>query len=107
MKLSGFDKHIKYLHKRNDFLYSGYSAGICVLAPTLKSIQITDNPKDMPYKGLEKVIWNGLAVLDYMILPHYKSDHPESKYIDEEIAYCKKKKISFKPLRDGEVIIIE
>ncbi|MGV8086713.1 MAG: Type 1 glutamine amidotransferase-like domain-containing protein [Candidatus Woesearchaeota archaeon] len=107
MKLSGFDKHMNYLHKREDFLYSGYSAGVCVLAPTLKSLQIVDDPKDRPYKGLEKVIWDGLGILDYMILPHYQSDHPESEDIDKEIAYCKKNKISFKPLRDGEVIIIE
>jgi dipeptidase E len=107
MKLSGFDKYIKDLNKKEDFLYSGYSAGVCVLAPTLKSLQIVDNPKDMPYKGLEKVIWDGLAILDYMILPHYQSDHPESKDIDKEIAYCKKNKITFKPLRDGEVIIRE
>jgi dipeptidase E len=107
MKLSGFDNHIKELNKKDDFLYSGYSAGVCILAPSLKSLQIVDDPKDTPYKGLEKVIWDGLAILDYMILPHYESDHPESKDIDKEIQYCKKNKISYKPLRDGEVIIIE
>jgi dipeptidase E len=107
MKLSGFDKYIKKLKPQNDFLYSGYSAGVCVLAPTLKSLQFADDPTDMPYKGLEKVIWEGLSVLDYMILPHYKSDHPESIHVNKEIAYCKKNKIAFKPLRDGEVIIID
>ncbi len=107
MKLSGFDKLIKKLNKKEDFLYSGYSAGVCILAPSLKPLQIVDDPKDFPYKEIEKAIWKGLGILDYIILPHYKSDHPESKDIDKEIKYCKKNKIRFKPLKDGEVIIIE
>jgi dipeptidase E len=106
MKLSGFDEIIKSMNKK-DFLYAGYSAGICILAPSLKSLKIVDNPKSMPYEEIKEIIWEGLGVLDYMILPHYQSDHPESADIDKEIEYCKKNKIPFKPLKDGEVIIIE
>ena len=105
MHLSGFDVVFKKFLDRNDFLYSGFSAGICVLAPDMRSLQIVDDPEDNPY-GIE-TIWEGLGFLDYMILPHYDSDHPESADIDKEIAFCKENNISFKPLRDGEVIIIE
>jgi dipeptidase E len=107
MKLSGFDKLIHRLKKRTDFLYGGYSAGICILAPSLESLQIVDDPTELPYKQQRKVIMEGLGILDYMILPHYKSDHPESAEINKEVAYCKRNKIPFKTLRDGEVIIIE
>jgi dipeptidase E len=107
MKLSGFDEYLQNLNPKSDFLYSGYSAGVCVLAPTLKSLQFADDPTDMPYKGLEKTIWEGLSILNYVILPHYESDHPESIHVNKEIAYCKKNKIAFKPLRDGEVIIVD
>lgn len=107
MKLSGFDIIFNELLKRNDFLYAGYSAGICVLAKSLESLQIVDDPTDMPYPEFKEPIMEGLGFLDYMILPHYDSDHPESADIDKEIEYCKKNKIPFKPLRDGEVIIIE
>ncbi len=107
MKLSGFDKIFKQLIKRKDFLYAGYSAGICVLAPSLKALQIVDDPKDKPYHQIKRTIWKGLGYLDYIILPHYKSNHPESADIDKEVEYCKKNEISFKTLRDGEVIIIE
>lgn len=34
------------------------------------------------------------------------TDHPKSANIDKEVDYCKKHKISFKTLRDGEAIII-
>lgn len=106
MKLSGFDDIIKNMN-RNDFLYGGYSAGICVLAPSLKALQIVDKPDIMPYEESKEVVWDGLGILDYIILPHYKSDHPESADIDKEVEFCKKNNISFKTLRDGEVIIIE
>jgi dipeptidase E len=107
MKLSGFDKIFKELLKRDDFVYAGYSAGICVLAPNFKALQIVDDPTDKPYKELQETIWGGLSFLDYIILPHYKSDHPESADIDKEAKFCKKNNIPFKTLRDGEVIIIE
>lgn len=107
MKLSGFDIIFQELLKRDDFVYSGYSAGICVLAPDFKALQIVDNPADRPYKELQETIWEGLGFLDYIILPHYKSDHPESADIDKEVEFAKKKNIPFITLSDGEVIIIE
>ncbi len=107
MKLSGFDTIFKELLKRNDFVYAGYSAGICVLAPDLKALQIVDSAEDKPYKGLQKTIWNGLGFLDCILLPHYKSNHHESADIDKEVEYCNKNNIPFKTLRDGEVIIIK
>lgn len=106
MKLSGFDEIIKNI-KRKDFLYGGYSAGICILAPNLKALQQVDKPDIMPYEESKEVILDGLGILDYIILPHYKSDHPESADIDKEVEFCKKNNIPFKTLRDGEVIIIE
>jgi len=105
MKLSGFDEIIK--NKINDdFLYGGYSAGICVLGPTLKGLTIVDDPAQKPYGDYETV-WDGLNILDYLILPHYQSDHPESADIDKEVEFCKSQNIPFKTLSDGEVIIIE
>lgn len=110
MKLSGFDdiiKEINEISKMNDFVYSGYSAGICILAPTLEDLQIVDNPKIYPYKEIKETIWEGLGILDYMIFPHYKSDHPEAQDIDKEVELCRKKDKPFKTLRDGDVIIID
>ena len=105
MRLSSLDWIIKNLD-RKDFLYGGYSAGICVLSPSLKYLQMVDNPNITPYK-VKKIIWEGLGLINYAILPHYRSNHPESKDIEKAVKYCKKNKIPFKTLRDGEVIIIE
>jgi dipeptidase E len=107
MRASGFDIIFKELLRRVDFIYSGYSAGIAVLYSDLKPVQLVDNPTFHPYKEISETIWDGLGYLDYLILPHYKSNHPESPTIDRLFEYCQLNKIPFKTLRDGEVIIIE
>jgi dipeptidase E len=105
MRLSGFDGLVKRLEAA-DFLYAGYSAGVCVLAPTLEGLRHVDDPHAAAYPDSD-VIWEGLGILDYLILPHYRSDHPESAAIDREVDYCREIGIPFRTLRDGEVIVIE
>jgi dipeptidase E len=107
MFLSGFDKIFEELKKSNDFVYAGYSAALCVLAPDFKGLQIVDDPSELPYKEIKKQMWQGLNFFDYILLPHYKSNHPESEDIDKEVEFCKQNNIKFKTLSDGEVIIIE
>ena len=107
MQLSGFDRALRARADRADFLYAGYSAGVCVLSPTLRAYAIVDDPTDMPYPQLRTQLWEGLGLLDFVFLPHYRSDHPESAQIDQEVAYCIDNKVLFKAYRDGEVLIIE
>ena len=105
MRLSGFDRVIEEL-RSHDFLYGGYSAGVAVLAPTLHGLHHVDDPTVVPYPN-SSVIWEGLGFLQYLVLPHYKSDHPETGLIDKDVEYCTEHGIPFRTLRDGEVIIIE
>jgi len=105
MKLSGFDTILKELQERNDFLYGAYSAGVCVLGPTLDGYHLVDDATETPYEEQKEVLWDGLGILDYVFLPHYKSDHPESADIDKELEYCKEKCLPYRTARDGEVII--
>jgi dipeptidase E len=106
MLLSGFDKLFPFLIERNDFLYSGYSAGICVLSETLEPIEIVDDPRNFPYKENNTVIYKGLGVFNYSFMPDYNSDHPESEDIGREVQRCIDNRWLFKVLRDGEVIIL-
>ena len=105
MKYSGFDKYILEKNKEDDFLYMGFSAGICVLAPSLYGLDIVDEPIN-PYNN-DKVDYSGLNILDFVPVPHYKSDHPESKLVDGIVELFKKEGIKYKTLRDGDVIIKE
>jgi dipeptidase E len=108
MKLSGFDNIILKLNKeKSDFVYAGYSAGICVLSPSLKGIEIVD-PEDIgPYYQKLGTIWAGLGIIDFVPLVHYKSDHPESADADIEEQFYIDNKVKYESLRDGDVIIIE
>mgnify|MGYP001574655138 CR=1 FL=1 len=106
-KQSGFDNIIKELLAKDEIVYAGYSAGGCVLAPSLHGYEIVD-PVDITAEDYEKeIIWEGLNIVPYAFSPHYKSDHPESADVDKEVAYMQENNIPFKTLRDGEVIVTE
>jgi len=107
MRLSGFDVLFAELRQRQGFLYGGYSAGVCVLCDSLKYFAHVDDPNDHPYSGCKEVIWEGLNVFGFGILPHYDSDHPESEEIGREVERCIANKWLFKVLRDGEVMVGE
>lgn len=108
MKSSGLDVIIKRFYKdKVDIVYGGYSAGVCVLGPTLKGIHLADDPNQKPYGEQYDVIWDGLGILDYVIVPHYQSDHFESETMEKSVQYLIKNKILFIALKDGEVIVIE
>jgi len=107
-RYSGLDRIlIKYIKNDKDILYGGYSAGVCVLGPTLNGIHLVDDPNQNPYDEEKQTNWEGLNILGYAVAPHYKSEHKESADVDKYIEYMIKNKIPFKALKDGEVIIIE
>lgn len=103
--LSNLDRLLEELHPKNNFVYAGFSAGACVLAPTLKGIHLADQPgaEAEGYSG--EILWEGLNLIPYCIAPHYQSDHPESQMIDDCVAYFLEQKMPFIVLRDGEAIV--
>lgn len=105
-KQSGFDTLITNLLNKDEIAYGGFSAGICVLAPSLRGVEIVDPKDDMPdgYDG--ELIWDGLGVLGYALAPHYKSNHPESEDVSSYVEYLEKNKMAYRTLRDGEAIVI-
>jgi dipeptidase E len=99
------DKWLVGQKENKEFVYSGYSAGICVLAPTLRGIDLADDlvaAKELFNKG---VLWDGLGLISYMPVPHYKSDHPESYLMEDVVSFMEREGLPYKTLRDGEVII--
>ena len=103
MRLSGLDAVLRAFRDRRDFLYAGYSAAGCVLAPDLKAYGIADEA-ETPYSELKEVIWEGLGFVDFALMPHWT---PESAEIEREIEFCRQNDIAYKAIRDGEVLIIE
>ncbi|MDP2586287.1 MAG: Type 1 glutamine amidotransferase-like domain-containing protein [Candidatus Komeilibacteria bacterium] len=106
MRESGFDIIIKELLAEDKIIYAGYSAGGCVLSPTLRGLEIVDDVNAVQQIYGQEPIWEGLNILPYSFTPHYHSNHPESAAIDRTVEFFKQEKMPFKTLTDGQVIII-
>lgn len=105
MRQSGFDKFIIEKISDNNFIYGGYSAGVCVLTPDLHGTELVDDPSIIPDGYEKEIIWEGLKILDYYFAPHYRSDHPESPLVGKQVEYYKTNKMPYRALHDGEVIV--
>jgi len=106
MRMSGFDSIIKDLVASESLVYGGFSAGSCVAAQTLKGIELVDNPEQIPEGYDTEIIWEGLGLVDFSIAPHYRSEHPESEEIEKVVKYFEDKRMPYKALHDGEVLVI-
>lgn len=106
MKLSDLDNLLIKKEVPDGFVYAGYSAAGCVLSSTLKSYAIVDDATDLPYEKQRETIWEGLGLIDFAFMPHFDSNHLESEDVRREIVYCEENGISYKTLRDGEVLVI-
>jgi len=104
---SGLNKILPELLQKNSFVYGGYSAGVIVLSPTLKGVELVDDSVSIPSSYQTEFSWEGMNIIPYSIAPHFESDHPESEKVNLVIEYFKDNKIYFKTLRDGEVIIVD
>jgi dipeptidase E len=106
-RLSKFDEVLLRIRsQKSDLVYGGYSAGICILQPSLKGTELVDPPEIGPYFKDLGVIWEGLGLVPYNYVVHYQSDHLESEDANKELEYLVDNKILFKALRDGDVEII-
>jgi dipeptidase E len=105
MSMSGLESILRENEVPEDFTYSGYSAGICAVASTLRGIDLVDPPEVVPEGYSDEVIWGGLGLVPFAIASHYKSNHPESESINKVVAYYEKRNIEYIALRDGEVYV--
>jgi dipeptidase E len=103
---SGFDRVIGNLLGNGNFVYAGYSAGSAVTGRTMRGQELVDDAGAVREVYGGDVIWDGLNIVSYSIAPHYKSNHPESAAIDKVVDYFIKENISYKPLQDGQAIVV-
>lgn len=105
-KESGMDEWLTSHKNDKELVYAGYSAGVCVLSPSLKGLETVDDPNIIQEGYNKDIIWDGLGLINFAFAPHYKSSHPETKMVDKEVEYYIKNGIEYKTLHDGEVIIL-
>ena len=107
MRQSSFDKIAPELIKRNELVYGGFSAGAIAATPTLRGVEIVDDPLTVP-KGYDKdIVWKGLNLYDKSIVPHYRSNHPESDKIEEVAMYFLSNNMPYIALQDGQAITVK
>ena len=104
---SGFDRIITKILEEDAIVYGGYSAGICVLATSLRGLDLVDDPAEVEQTFQKEVIWDGLGLLPYTPVPHFQSEHFESEKVDKVVSFLRSKGVAYKTLRDGEVIVVD
>jgi dipeptidase E len=105
MQRSGFDALIVDLLDRDEIVYGGYSAGAVVAGPSLAGIDCIDDPDQVPAGYDPAPIWEGLGLIDFTIVPHYRSPHPESRAAERATRQLSGRGLRYRALRDGEVVV--
>ncbi|MEU6721149.1 Type 1 glutamine amidotransferase-like domain-containing protein [Nonomuraea sp. NPDC046802] len=104
---SGADKALIELLRQDAITYAGYSAGACVLAPDLHGLERCDDPHAVQAAYGAPADFNGLALLDYAVVPHIDSPgHPETEILGTVADHYRKQGIAHRTLRDGQAIVI-
>lgn len=108
MALSGFDRLIGPRLAADRLAYGGYSAGAVVAGPHLRGLQLMD-PPDVIAEGYPQSaapIWEGLGLTPLPIVPHYRSDHPESADAERVAARHAAAGEPCQLLSDSEVLVV-
>jgi dipeptidase E len=80
--------------------YVGASAGAILVGPDLRPVATLDDPADAP--GLES--FDGLGLVDFVVLPHYGIE----KYLPEYEAILNhyQNELTLVPLRDDQAVLV-
>jgi len=87
-------------------VYGGYSAGSCAAAPDLEGIHLMDDPDVIPRGYSANVTPQTLHLVPWRIVPHWRSDHPESPDAEKAVEHLRQSGLGYRTLRDGEALIV-
>jgi dipeptidase E len=107
MKQSGFGTIVKSALARDEIVYAGFSAAAVIAFESLRGLEFTDDPNDVPSGYDPEIVWDGLGFVPYAVAVHFKSDHAESQSVDREIAFYEETGVPYRALSDGQVLIIQ
>ena len=97
--------HERLLNRR--IVYAGYSAGVCVIGPDLDGCHLMDDPHGIPDGYSPEVLPSPLGWIPWRIVPHYRSDHPESPLADLAVNHLLEAGLPFQALRDGQAFVLD
>jgi dipeptidase E len=105
IRQSGLEVPLKRRLAENSLSYGGWSAGACVAGSSLMGIHLMDDPVSVANGYAPEPQWAGMGLVDYVIVPHFRSAHPESNAAERAAAWLGQQSIPFRTLRDGESVI--
>ncbi|WP_291523575.1 Type 1 glutamine amidotransferase-like domain-containing protein [Branchiibius sp. NY16-3462-2] len=107
MARSGFDAWVSARILQDDVVYAGFSAGPCVLAPSLHGLERCD-PTDDAIAAYGEVRFDGLGILDRPVVPHLDSPgHPETDLLAAVAASYDAAGQRYWALRDGQALVVD
>lgn len=106
MRQSGFDRWLPSRLQEGTLVYGGWSAGAVVAGPDLDGIELMDDPAVIAEGYETTAVRDGLGLVDFTVVPHYRSDHPEAEAAERAAVFRRQRGLPFRTLRDGEVIVV-
>lgn len=107
MRQSGFDQILARRLAEDSLVYGGWSAGAVVAGSTLRGIELMDPPTVITPGYDPDPVWEGMGLVDYIIVPHFASEHPEAEAAAAAAAHLAAQGVPHRTLRDGEAIIVD
>jgi dipeptidase E len=108
LAISGGDAVLTDLLAKDAIVYAGYSAGACVLAPSLHGLELCDEPADVLATYGVPARFDGLGLLARPFVPHLDSpDHAETELVAKVAARYRAEGVPFHALRDGQVLVVD
>ena len=98
---SGFDKAAKEFLEKG-VIYVGSSAGATLAGPNIEPVKPFDNPSKAP----SLTSFEGLNLVDFIILPHFGEEKRRQKY-EEIIREYSEKGYKLIALTDNQAVIVE
>lgn len=108
LALSSADTALGNLLRGDALVHAGYSAGACVLAPSLHGLEHCDDVTAVSRTYGTEPVLEGLGLLDRALVPHVDSPgHPESVALGEVAAAYRAAGIPHLTLRDGQALVVD
>ena len=105
MRQSGFDDVIVDLLEADAIVYAGAGAGAAVTAPGLDGLNLMYDAQQIPEGYAALPAGEGLGLIDQVIVPHYRSPHPQSAAAERVVRHLGARGLRHRALRDGEAIV--
>ncbi|WP_307816189.1 Type 1 glutamine amidotransferase-like domain-containing protein [Hoyosella rhizosphaerae] len=105
---SGADTEIRRAVIDGNLAYGGYSAGACIASPALDGLELCDDVDEVAMVGDGKLMWDGLGLVPFRIVPHFRSPgHENPERIEQLAARYAQEDVPFRALSDDDAIVVD